>query len=119
MDQSNIWAAGGFLSTPSDLVRFGFGMLEAEVLKPETVEMLWTSAKLESGKTTGYGLGWFLSEKNGHRVVASPGSSIGGRCSFVIFPDDSLVVAVTSNVTDANVAPIWQALAQTFMKKGK
>ncbi len=119
VDQSNIWAAGGFLSTPSDLVRFGFGMLEAKVLKPETVEMLWTSPKLESGETTGYGLGWFLSKKNGHRVVASPGSSIGGRCSFVIFPDDSLVVAITSNVTDAEVAPIWQALAQTFIKKGK
>ena len=119
VDQSNIWAAGGFLSTPSDLVRFGFGMLEAEVLKPETVEMLWTSPKLESGGTTGYGLGWFLSKKNGHRVVASPGSSIGGRCSFVIFPDDSLVVAIMSNVTDAEVAPIWQALAQTFIKKGK
>ncbi len=119
VDQSNIWAAGGFLSTPSDLVRFGFAMLEADVLKPETVEMLWTSLLLESGETTGYGLGWFISERDGHRVVASPGSSIGGRCAFVILPDDNLVLAVTSNLTGAEVQPIWQILAQTFMKKGK
>lgn len=51
-------------------------------------------------------------------VIASPGSSIGGRSAFIIFPEDGLVLAVLSNVTEAEVPPIWQVLAQAFLEDG-
>jgi len=114
VDQSNKWA-GGFLSTPSDLVRFGFALLDGELLEPETVRLLWTPLRLEPGESTGYGLGWFVAEPGGRRVIASPGSSIGGRTAFVILPEQRMVIAVMSNVTDAEVPPIWQALAGLFL----
>src|SRR5690625_2187956 len=36
VDNSYKWASGGFLSTPSDLVRFGFALLDHDLLKPAT-----------------------------------------------------------------------------------
>ena len=53
------WAgAGAFLSTPSDLVKFGSAMLRPGLLKAETIALLQTPLQLESGVSTGYALGW-------------------------------------------------------------
>lgn len=114
VDQSNKWAGGGFLSTPSDLVRFGFAMLHGELLDPETVEVLWTPVRLESGESTDSGLGWAIREVGGRPVIGHGGRSVGGTASVMIFPEQRLVVSVTSNVTGAVTAPIAVALARLF-----
>ena len=41
VDNSYKWAGGGFLSTPSDLVKFGFAHFGDELLRPETIAELW------------------------------------------------------------------------------
>ncbi len=114
VDQSNKWAGGGFLSTPTDLVRFGSAMLAHELLDAETLALLWTPVALDSGQETPMGLGWRLAELAGRRMVAAPGSSAGGQTSLILFPEEQLVIAVTSNVTGAELAPIWQALFRGF-----
>ncbi|HEY9428297.1 MAG TPA: serine hydrolase domain-containing protein [Gemmatimonadaceae bacterium] len=119
VDNSYKWAGGGFLSTPSDLVRFGFGMLDNELLKAETRKMLWTPLQLQSGKSTGYGLGWGVDTLDGHRVVSHGGGSVGGTTAFMIFPDQRMVVAVTTNLSDAEVGPIANEVAKLFMPAGK
>ena len=60
VDYSCFAGAGAFLSTPSDLVRFGMAISSGKLLKPATVEMLQTPQRLTSGEETGYGLGWNL-----------------------------------------------------------
>src|SRR5262249_32087198 len=52
--------AMAFLSTPSDLVRFGLAINGGTLLKPDTVRLLQTSQRLRSGQETGHGLGWDL-----------------------------------------------------------
>ena len=44
-----------FLSTPSDLVRFGMAIESGKLLQPATVQTLQTSQRLASGEETGYG----------------------------------------------------------------
>ncbi len=114
VDNSYKWAGGGFLSTPSDLVRFGFGMLDAKVLQKKTVDLLWTPLHLASGKSTGYGLGWVVDTADGERVISHSGGSVGGTTMFMIFPDARMVVAITTNLTDAKVGPITKEVAKLF-----
>jgi CubicO group peptidase (beta-lactamase class C family) len=114
VDNSYKWAGGGFLSTPSDLVRFGFGMLDAKVLQRKTIDLLWTPLHLESGESTGYGLGWNVGTMDGHRVIGHSGGSVGGTTQFLIFPDERLVVAITTNLSDARVGPIANEVAKLF-----
>jgi serine beta-lactamase-like protein LACTB len=114
VDNSYKWAGGGFVSTPSDLVRFGFGMLDGEVLQRKTIDMLWTPLTLESGKSTGYALGWGVDTVDGHRVISHGGGSVGGTTAFMILPDQHMVVAVTTNLTDAEVGPIANEVAKLF-----
>jgi serine beta-lactamase-like protein LACTB, mitochondrial len=119
VDNSYKWAGGGFLSTPSDLVRFGFAMLDGDLLQPKTVEMLWTPLRLESGKSTGYGLGWGIDEVDGRRVISHGGGSVGGTTEFMIFPEQRMVVAITTNLTDAETVTIANAVAELFAPAGK
>ncbi|HTE05896.1 MAG TPA: serine hydrolase domain-containing protein, partial [Planctomycetota bacterium] len=62
IDSSCYAGSSVFLSTPSDLVRFGMAINGGKLLQLSTVRSLQTSQRLPSGKETGYGLGWDLEE---------------------------------------------------------
>ena len=60
VDNSYKWAGGGFVSTAEDLVKFGSALLEPGFLKPETLDLLFTSQRTSAGEETGYGIGFFV-----------------------------------------------------------
>jgi serine beta-lactamase-like protein LACTB, mitochondrial len=98
IDNSYKWAAGGFLSTPEDLARFGSMHLHPGFLKAETLDTIFTPQKTSDGKPTGYGIGWYIyKDKLGHRIYTHTGGSIGGTSILLLFPDNHLTLAVTAN----------------------
>jgi serine beta-lactamase-like protein LACTB len=114
--------AGAFLSTPSDLVRFGMAINSGKLLQPDTVKTLQTSQQLASGEETGYGLGWDLETVSlaGQiaRQVGHDGKFfIGGSTSFITFPERGIVVAVTTNTSFADTRSIALKIAQAFAEQ--
>ncbi|UCC84496.1 MAG: beta-lactamase family protein [Gemmatimonadota bacterium] len=102
VDNSYKWAGGGFISTPEDLVRFGFAHLGSEFLKRETIEELWTPQATSNGRSTGYGIGWGAALEDGQFTRASHGGgSVGGTTSFITYPQDNAVIAVVGNMSQA------------------
>ena len=99
-----------FLSTPSDLVRFGMAVHGGKLLRPDTVRQLQTSPRLASGTETGHGLGGDL---------GLDGDLRGGRvATLVTLPEQGIVVSVTSNISHADTASIAQGIAQAFAEQG-
>ena len=124
LDYSCYAGASVFLSTPSDLVRFGMAINSGKLLKPSTLEMFQTSQRLPSGQETGYGLGWDLEtvELMGQKtqVVGHDGDSLGGRiASLMIFRDRGIVVAVTSNTSYADTFGLAVKVAEAFAQEGQ
>lgn len=117
VDNSYKWAGGGFLSTPEDLIRFGFGYIRDPLLKPATVELLFTPQHLESGETTGYGIGWRTTEDwSGRRAVGHTGGSVGGTTAFWTYPGQQMVIAAVSNLSDApGLTRVVFALGELFI----
>jgi serine beta-lactamase-like protein LACTB len=108
-----------FLSTPSDLVRFGLAMNNGGLLHPATVRLLQTSQQLTSGAETGYGLGWDLETVTlaGQPTasVGHNGDSLGGMVtSLLTLRERGLVVAVTSNISYANTFSLASKVAEAF-----
>lgn len=108
-----------FVSTPSDLVRFGSAMGNGPLLQPATVQLLQTSQRLASGEETGYGLGWDLEPvtlAGGLTgAVGHDGELLGGMvASLMMFREQDLVVAVTSNISYADTSGIASSIAQAF-----
>jgi CubicO group peptidase (beta-lactamase class C family) len=115
VDQSNKWGSGGFLSTPSDLVRFGQAMIDDELLQRQTRAMFWTPTRTASGEEHASGMGWALQNAGGMRLVGHPGGSVGGGTDFLMIPDQRIVVAVMANVSDAPLSPVLVNLIRMFL----
>ncbi|MEP7347619.1 MAG: serine hydrolase domain-containing protein [Gemmatimonadaceae bacterium] len=98
VDQSNKWAGGGFLSTPSDLLLLGGAVMRPGLLTPETIATLTTSQRTRDGKETGYGIGWFVAkDSTGRRMVFHSGGSVGGTTHLVTYPDQGVAVSMAVN----------------------
>jgi serine beta-lactamase-like protein LACTB len=94
-DHSRSWAAGGFLSTPLDLIRFGNAHLTNGFLTPETISTFFESQKTAAGEETGYGLGWSVAVgSSGLRQVQHLGDTVGGQAFLVLYPELDLVIAL-------------------------
>lgn len=130
VDYSCFAGAGAFLSTPTDLVRFGMavssrlrqGAQGGKLLKSDTVEMLQTPQQLASGEDTEYGLGWMLETvplAGEPTRMASHASRtlLGGSTSFMTFPERGIVVALTSNTSFADTRSIGLKIAQAFAEQ--
>lgn len=117
VDNSYKWAGGGFLSTPSDLVRFAFAHLQPGFLRPKTIQLLWTSQRTNGGEVTGYGIGWRVGrDGRDRRVVSHGGGSVGGRSLLLIYPEERMVLAITANTTPLNYGRMPQAIVDLFMR---
>ena len=124
LDYSCYAGASVFVSTPSDLVRFGMAMNSGKLLQPATVELLQTSQRLASGEETGYGLGWYLKTVTlagkQTRVIGHDGESLGGMvASLMTFPEYGIVVAVTSNISYADTFSLAVKIAEAFADRGE
>lgn len=111
--------AGAFLSTPSDLARFGSAMLKPGFLKEETIATMQAPRRLESGKSSNYALGWRVESVplagTPARLVGHRGTPMGGAVSLLTFPDLGVVVAAAANVGATGVEPFAQELAAVFV----
>jgi serine beta-lactamase-like protein LACTB len=118
VDNSNKWASGGFLSTSEDMVRFGMAHLSGEFLKPETIEMMWTSQATSNGRDTGYGIGWNITADDaGRKIIRHSGGSVGGITELRIYPDQKLVIAVITNTAPASLTPLVNNIVSLFLTK--
>jgi serine beta-lactamase-like protein LACTB, mitochondrial len=124
IDLSCYAGSSAFLSTPSDLVRFGIAITRGKLLRPATVQLLQTSQRLRSGEETGYSLGWDLENVAlagaQTRAIGHDGETLGGMvASLMTFPERGIVVAVASNISYADTFSLALGIAQAFAGEAK
>ena len=95
------YAGGGYVSTPSDLVKFGNALLGNKFLSSSSKDILWTPVLFDNGEMNpeNYGLGFRVDQDKLGRYIHHGGKSVGGYAYFVIYPKLEIVVAFVTNVT--------------------
>ncbi|MBV9926315.1 MAG: beta-lactamase family protein [Acidobacteria bacterium] len=99
------YMGAGLNTTVVDLAKWDAALSEGRLLKPASLAEMWRPVRLNDGKvfrlekTLGYGLGWEIYERPGHRAVGHSGSD---AVSYMRFPDDRLSVAVLTNCQGAD-----------------
>jgi CubicO group peptidase (beta-lactamase class C family) len=121
IDLSCYVGAKAYQSTAADMTRFGLAINNATLMSRDTVSTLETPLTLPTGESTGYGLGWAVSDitLNGEttRLVASNGESMGGPpASLLLFPDRHLVVAVLANTPYTDAKGLALKIAEAFIR---
>ena len=124
IDYSCYSGSSVFVSTPSDLVRFAMAIKNGKLLQPATVQLLQTPQRTSAGQETGYGLGWDLETVTlaGQQTltVGHDGESLGGMvASLMTFPENGIVVSVTSNTSYADTFDLSLKIAQAFAAQKK
>jgi serine beta-lactamase-like protein LACTB, mitochondrial len=124
VDYSCFAGAGAFLSTPSDLVRLAHTLTAGTLIQPATLALLQAPQTLPSGENTSYGLGWMLetvelagarTQVIGHASRTPEGASV----SFLTFPERGLVVAVTTNMSFADMKSVALGVAKVFTERAQ
>lgn len=114
-DPSYKWAGGGILSTPSDLVKMGGAFMRAEIVSQGTSDSVFIPLPLKDGSPNpdGYAMGWrntwesdVLNSEERIRTMHHGGASPGGSTFLLILPEDTLAIAVMSNVSLSNSWPM-------------
>ena len=86
------WAAGSIYSTTRDLLKWEHGLFGGNVLSAESLKQMTTPGK------GNYGLGVFIAEKNGVKVVSHGGGIEGFNTHMMYAPDRRIAVVVLGNV---------------------
>ena len=62
-------AAGGVIASAMDLARLDRALTTGRLLTPASRAQMWTPYRTASGETLPYGLGWFIADRDGRRLV--------------------------------------------------
>ena len=105
VDLSHRLPAGGFASTPSDLVRLGAAQLDDGFISPATRAEFWIPQVLADGEVNeqGYAIGWRwreweVDEFGMVRNANHGGVSRGSQSWLLVFPDYNMAIAFVINI---------------------
>lgn len=111
----NTTADGALYLTVDDFTRWDAALGTDKPLKKASWDQIWTPAKLADGKETGYGFGWSLGERNGHKRTHHGGAWQGFTTYFDRYPDDKLTVVVLTNLAGCNPGRIAADVATVYV----
>lgn len=93
------YSAGSLMSTVSDLSKWYDAVFSYKVVKEESLKLAHTAFELNTGKSTGYGYGWFIGNRLDRPTIEHGGGINGSLTKDLYFPEDDLFIAVFSNCT--------------------
>ena len=67
--ERNFWASAGLLSTVRDLAKFDLALDRHDLLHKDTLEDIWKPVLSNAGKPLPFGLGWYVTDYRGERLV--------------------------------------------------
>ena len=102
----NTTADGSLYFTVLDLAKWDAALYTEKLLKRESLDLMWTPTKLNSGKVEQYGFGWGFDQIQNHRLISHGGSWQGFTTYIARYVDDKLTVVVLTNFSESNPGTI-------------
>jgi CubicO group peptidase (beta-lactamase class C family) len=113
------FAAGALISSVNDMIKWDAALNTDRLLKQSVRDRMWTKAKLNNGKSTTYGFGWALGERDGRRVVLHGGGINGFSTSIIRHLDDHLTVVVLTNFEGGAAESLRMLLVKHYLGEPK
>lgn len=114
-----IYGDGSLNSTLEDLAKWDAALNTEKLVKNETLKQAFASGKLNDGKATNYGFGWFV-KQTAHGLEASHSGGWAGFRNFIVrYPEKNLSVIVLSNSAEFNPVQNGIKIARIFLGENK
>ncbi len=96
-------ASAGYLSSVLDLVKLGNTLLYPGFFKQQTIDLITKPYVVEGGQLSPFGFGLIINKDNkGQIFYGQRGSLSGGSTLLLIYPEDKLVIAMSSNIENGS-----------------
>jgi CubicO group peptidase (beta-lactamase class C family) len=92
-----LYAAGELSMTATDLAKWNIARMNRSLLPAEDWAAQETTTKLNDGKDSGYGLGVFVRDAGGRRVINHGGESVGFLSVNNVYPKEKTAIVVLTN----------------------
>lgn len=106
LSMTHPYAAGSLISNVDDMARWDEALSSAKLLKPASLERMFTPVNLRSGKSTAYAYGWAIGEYAGRKVIEHGGDINGFTTDILRVPEARLLVVILSNNTGKDTRPL-------------
>lgn len=90
-------SAVGMVSTVEDLAQYAIAIDEHKLLNTHSTQQMWNVRHSSSGERLPYGLGWFLQDYEGLRLVYHYGIWNGASSLFLHLPDQHMTLILLTN----------------------
>ena len=96
--RDSLGAAAGLLSTVRDMARYDIAIDRHIFLKKNTQERAWMPFVSNGGERLPYGLGWFVTDYHGHKLVWHYGQwGTGFSAMYLKVPDRNVSIVMLAN----------------------
>jgi len=96
-------AAGGMISTVLDLAKFDVAMDQNLLVSEESKEAMFTPTLSNNGQPLPYGLGWFVQEVKGTKLIWHYGYAPGAYSSLILkVPEEEVTLIFLANSDGAS-----------------
>ncbi|WP_299220971.1 serine hydrolase domain-containing protein [uncultured Aquimarina sp.] len=128
VNNSNKWAGGGFVATPTALVKLGNAFLNHKFLDKDTTETLIEPVQLDTGEINkqNYAMGWrnsftekMFDQNHKVQIIHHAGTAAGSTSVFILFPEYNLSISILMNRsgTTSDLFTYSYELAKIFITK--
>jgi CubicO group peptidase (beta-lactamase class C family) len=91
-------AAGGVISTARDLARFDRALTEGKLISAASRQLMWTAGRAPDGRALPYGLGWFVNDFQGEKLLWHTGLWEGAYSALYLkIPGRDLTLILLAN----------------------
>jgi CubicO group peptidase (beta-lactamase class C family) len=113
----NTTADGSLYFSTLDLAKWDGALYTEKLLKRSTLDEMWTIQKLKDGQPNKghYGFGWFIYERDGHRLIHHDGAWQGFQTAIDRYIDDQLTVVALSNLSGSEPGKITRRVAEIYL----
>ncbi len=103
----NTTADGSLYFSTLDLAKWDAALYAEKLLKRSSLDLMWTPVRLKNGQPNkgGYGFGWFIEVRNGHRCIHHDGAWQGFETAIDRYVDDQLTVVALTNLASRGTLP--------------
>jgi len=105
------WSAGSIYSTTGDLLKWEHGLFGGKILSADSLKAMTTPGK------GNYGMGVFIEDRDGVRVVSHGGGIEGFNTNLMYAPEKQIAVVVLSNVNGSAPDVMGKQLMDTVLGK--
>lgn len=113
---TNTTADGSLYISILDLAKWDAALYTEQPLSQSTLAQVWQPVKLNSGRSKGYGFGWFTDVIHNRRVVFHGGAWQGFKTCIIRFLDDKLAIIVLANSSNAREFKLARGVAAIYFR---